>query len=227
MHAIATQQLQELDAKTAAAAVTFVNDDLAAHTTIPPEIAEAVRGFIDRALGADIDTWLEIDPYQALLVHRALLEAQEAAGIADDADARNRLRLALTRLADALYLIAESEPTSESRSSKEVARWLVETVDVPQKDVADLLGVDLRKLQRWISESTANQPEGDDARRVRTVAKIVNQLRHVLTAPGVVAWFDWPLPELGGKTPASLLGNVAKTSTLLSAASNMRSTTLS
>jgi hypothetical protein len=227
MHALATNPVHRLDPRTAADAVVFINDDLAGHRTIPPAIADAVRGLVDQLLASDIETWLAIDPFQALLVHRALLEAQEAATIADDRDARNRLRLALARLVDALYLVNESEETSEARSSKEIVQWLAANVDVPQKDLAELLGVDLRKLQRWLSDATANQPEADEARRVRTVAKIVNQLRHVLTAPGVIAWFDWPSPDLGGKTPASVLGDVAKTSALLSAASNMRSTSLS
>ena len=227
MHAITVRSKpRELNAETAADAAAIVNDELAAHVTIPPASADAVRELVGEMLAADIDAWLAIDPYQALLVHRALLEAQDASAVRNDPDARDRLRLALEALASALYSIAESEPTAESRSGKEIVRWLVDTIDVPQKDIASLLGIDLRKLQRWLSDATANRPEGDDARRVRTVAKIANQLRHGLTAPGVIAWFEWPSPELGGATPESLLAEPDQTPALLRAASNIRATTL-
>ena len=58
MHAVAANPLHRLDARTAADAVAFVNDDLAAHRTIPPASAEAVRGLVDQLLASDIDTWL-------------------------------------------------------------------------------------------------------------------------------------------------------------------------
>ncbi|MFY9488814.1 MAG: hypothetical protein WAP35_09005 [Solirubrobacterales bacterium] len=215
-----------LDAPSAAIAVASANDELAAHTTIPRSVADVVKRLTEEILASDIEHWLAIDPYHALLVHRAILEAQEAVGVADDRDARDRLRIALGRLTNALALVGEADPVGEQRTTKQVAQWLVDAVDVPQKDLAALLGVDLRKFQRWISDGGTMQPEGDDARRVRTLAKIVNQLRHSLSAPGVVAWFSWPRADLGGKTPAALLNNVSRTPDLLLAAGSMRGTTL-
>jgi hypothetical protein len=226
MNAIAVQASRPLDAVETAAAVRRTNDELAEHRTIPPRVAAAVGRLTDRILAGDIDDWLAIEPYHALLVHRAILEAQETLGSPDDPDARDRLRLALERLALGLTLIAEAEPVGENRSAKQVAQWLVATVDVPQREIAELLGVDLRKLQRWVSHTTAMQPESDDARRVRTAARIVNQLRHSLSGPGVIAWFGWPRHDLGGETPADLLNDVSRTPELLLAAGSMRSTVL-
>ena len=80
-------------------------------------------------------------------------------------------------------------------------------VEVPQRDLADLLGVDLRRFQRWISARERTRPEGEEARRLRALARLVGQLRHAFTPAGVVAWFDWPRPELGGATPRELLAD--------------------
>lgn len=133
MHAVAVKHPQALDAKSAADAVAYINAGLAAQRTISAETSLAVRGLVDQMLAADIEAWLAIDQYQALLAHRALLEAQEAAATPDDVDARNQLRLALGRLAWCLEAIAENELTAEAKSSKEIVRWLVESIEVPQK----------------------------------------------------------------------------------------------
>ena len=95
---------------------------------------------------------------------------------------------------------------------------------MPQRDLAELLGVELRRFQRWISPRERTQPEGEDARRLRAVARLAGQLRHAFTPAGVVAWFDWPRPELGGATPRSLLGDPVRLPDLLLAAGSTRST---
>lgn len=226
MNAALAQATRRLDPGTAAETVQFANDELAEHETISPRIAEVVRGLGEEILASDIDEWLAIEPYHALLVHRAILEAQETLVSRGDPDARDRLRLALGRLSLALTLVAEADPVGENRSTEEIAQWLDEVIDVPQRELAELLGVDLRKFQRWISRGNTMKPEGDDARRVRTVAHIANQLRHTLSGPGVVAWFGWPRGDLGGKMPRDLLDDVSKTPDLLLAAGGMRSTVL-
>lgn len=226
MNAVPAQTTRRLDPAITAEAVQRANDRLAEHATIPSPIAEFVRGLGEDILAGDIDEWLAIEPYHALLVHRAILEAQEPLAAPGDRDARDRLRLALERLALALSLVAEADPVGEHRSTKVVAQWLDEAVDVPQRELAELLGVDLRKFQRWISRANGMKPEGDDARRVRTVARIANQLRHTLSGPGVVSWFGWPRADLGGKAPRDLLNDVSKTPDLMLAAGSMRSTAL-
>ena len=137
--------------------------------------------------------------------------------------ARDRLRVALESLRQGFAAIAESEPVADERSAKDVVRWLADTTEVPQNRLAALLGVSLRQFQRWLSTQGA-QPEGDDARRARAVARIVNQLRFSLTPAGSVDWFGWPRDDLGGRRPAELLDQPEPLPELAAIAGSMRST---
>ena len=206
----------------AARAVGALNDRLAATASVPRGVAAEVRSLADAVRATPLERWVAADPYLALLVHRAVLEA---AGAADAAD-RDGLRLALERLAHALAALGEAEEVGEGRTPKELARWLVEAVDAPQRDLAELLDVDLRRLQRWLSPRERTQPDGEEARRLRAVARLVAQLRHAFTGAGVLAWFDWPRPDLGGRTPRELLGDPVRLPDLTLAAGSTRSTTL-
>jgi hypothetical protein len=86
-----------------------------------------------------------------------------------------------------------------------VAHWLATHLDVPQRALAELLGVHERTFRRWASGGEPSAPTGDDARRVRTVAQLAAQLRHALTGPGVLDWFARPDAELDGAAPLTLL----------------------
>jgi hypothetical protein len=204
----------------AAGAVDALNDRLAAEPHVPSDVGAAVAALVAAVRATPLDRWTAADPYLALLVHRAVLDAQAAA----DDDARDALRIALERLSHALAALGEAEEVGDARSPKELARWLAGAVEVPQRDLADLLGVDLRRFQRWISPRERTQPEGEEARRLRALARIVGQLRHAFTPAGVIAWFDWPRPELDGATPRELLGDPVRLPDLLLAAGSMRST---
>ena len=81
-----------------------------------------------------------------------------------------------------------------------------------------------RQLQRWLSDGETAQPEGEDARRVRLVARIVNQLRFALTPSGTVEWFGWPRSDLGSRAPLELLDDPIEEPRLLMIAGAMRST---
>jgi uncharacterized protein (DUF2384 family) len=202
-----------------------LNQRLARERTIPHEIAEAVH---EIAAGVAQQTqtsrWEAIDPYLALIIHRAVIQASEAVHRADEAAARDQLRVALESMRQGFAAIAESEPVSDERSPKEIARWLAETAEVPQNRLAELLGVSLRQFQRWVSTQEQTQPDGDDARRLRSVARIVNQLRFALTPAGAVAWFTWPRDDLQGRRPIELLDEPDKLPELTAIAGSMRST---
>jgi hypothetical protein len=204
----------------AAAAVDALNDRLAVEPGVAPEVAARVAALADAVRATPLERWTAADPYLALLVHRAVLDARAAA----DERARDALRIALERLSHALAALGEAEEVGDARTPKELARWLAAAVEVPQRDLAALLGVDLRRFQRWISARERTQPEGEEARRVRALARLVGQLRHAFTPAGVVAWFDWPQPELGGATPRELLGDPVRLPDLLLAAGSTRST---
>jgi hypothetical protein len=204
----------------AAGVVDALNDRLAASPGVAGDVAAAVGALAAAVRATPLERWTAADPYLALLVHRAVLDAQAAV----EAEARDPLRIALERLSHALAALDEAEEVGDARTPKELARWLAAAVEVPQRDLAELLGVDLRRFQRWISARERTQPEGEEARRLRALARIVGQLRHAFTPAGVIAWFDWPQPELGGATPRELLGDPVRLPDLLLAAGSTRST---
>jgi uncharacterized protein (DUF2384 family) len=209
----------------AAQEIARLNNRLARERTIPPDIAEAVHdiaaGIVDQTAMA---RWEAIDPYLALVIHRAVIQAGEAVHHFDEPAARDQLRIALESLRQGFSAIAESEPVADERSPKEVARWLTEMAEVPQNRLADLLGVSLRQFQRWVSTQETTQPDGEDARRLRAVARIVNQLRFSLTPAGAVEWFTWPREDLHGRRPLELLDEPDKLPEVIAIAGSMRST---
>lgn len=198
--------------------------ELAYHETIPPEIQERVRELTD-AVDSQRASWGRVDPYYVEIVLRATLSAQIALMEPDLPDSRLRLRMALDSLAQAFASIAEDQPVSDDRTGKEVVAWLVAATEAPQAQIAQLIGVSPRQFQRWLSSSESAAPEGNDLRRVRAIARIVNQLRFSLTPAGVVEWFSWRSPELGRKRPIDLLDKPAQLPRLIGLASDLRSTT--
>ena len=96
---------------------------------------------------------------------------------------------------------------SEDQPIKDVLAWLDDKLTVPQRRKADVLGVGERTYQRWISPTEAAEPEAEQEHRVRVVARVTAQLRHVLTGAGVVDWFETPMDELGGQKPLDVLGD--------------------
>jgi uncharacterized protein (DUF2384 family) len=208
----------------AARLIARLNNQLARERTIPTEIGDAVREVAAGVTQTALARWQAVDPYLALIIHRAVIQAEEAVRSAEEPSARDRLRVALESLRQGFAAIGESEPVADERSPKEVARWLAEKTEVPQNRLAELLGVSLRQFQRWVAPQERAQPEGDEARRVRAVARIVNQLRFSLTPAGAVEWFGWPREDLGGRRPIELLREPEKLPELTAVAGSMRST---
>jgi DNA-binding transcriptional regulator YiaG len=200
--------------------------ELAYHETIPPEVQAAVRELTD-AVDRHEGSWSSVDPLYIEILLRATLSAQLALMEPDLAESRDRLRLALDGLASAFDAIAESQPVSDERTGKEIVAWLAERTEVSQAELAKLLGVSARQFQRWLSPAEKASPEGDDLRRVRAVARIVNQLRFALTPAGVVDWFTWRLPDIGRKRPLDLLNTPERLPELIGLAADMRATTAS
>ena len=151
-----------------------------------------------RVRATPLERWTAADPYLALLVHRAVLDARAAV----EEEARDALRIALERLSHALAALGEAEEVGDARTPKELARWLVAAVEVPQRDLAALLGVDLRRFQRWISARERTQPEGEEARRLRALARLVGQLRHAFTPAGVRRVVRLAAARAGRRDPA-------------------------
>jgi hypothetical protein len=197
-----------------------LNMELARHARIPRSIDARVRAYVDALQRSDLEAWARIDPRHALLAHRAALSVLTAL----DARDRDRLRVALDALVQALDAIAEGEPVSDDRTGKELVQFLTEVTEAPQSRLAELLGVSLRQFQRWHSPNERAEPEGDDLRKVRGVARIVNQLRFAYTPAGAVEWFWWKLPGRD-VAPVDILGDVSRLPELIAEAAASRSMT--
>ncbi len=203
-----------------------LNMELARHDTIPPRVQGEVREMTD-AVDREKGSWSSIDPHYVEILLRASLSAQIALMEPDLPASRDRLRMALDALAAAFDAIAEQEPVSDDRTGKELVAWLADRTEVSQPELAGLLGVSPRQFQRWLSPAEKAGPEGNDLRRVRAVARIVNQLRFSLTPAGVVDWFSWRSPELGRKRPLDLLDRPDRLPELIALAATTRATTFS
>jgi hypothetical protein len=203
----------------------MANRELARERETPTGVRGLVEEFADALVDLPESELDGVDPYLILALQRATLGATRALEAEDPAIQRRQLRLHLEQMRHVFRDLAAGQAVSEERPSKEVARWLASVVDVPQRELADLLGVGNRTFQRWISDAETNAPDGDEARRLRIVARIVNQLRHSLTAAGVIRWFERPREDLGGARPADLLDEPDAISRLLTLAAGVRSST--
>ena len=210
------------DPAVAARELQRLNDELARERTIPDAIGRTVRDILAAVDDTGLQRWHSIDPQHAVVLLHSAVSAQRALEQPEDPAARDQLRLALETMRQALATLAEGEPIGDERTPKQVVQWLAERTEVPQARLARLLGTSPRQLQRWLAAGEAAHPEGDDARRVRLIARLVNQLRFVLTPAATVEWFTWPRTDLGGRRPQDLLRDPAAEPTLLALAAAMR-----
>jgi hypothetical protein len=182
-------------------------------------VPSSILGLIEDlsvAIGDTDATSLEsVDPYLWISVQAAALRAQHAVHVDDEREQRRTVRISLEEIRFLFVRLAERQPVAEDQPIKEVLFWLDAKLRVPQKRKADLLGVGERTYQRWVSRSETAAPEGPQELRARIVARITAQLRHFLTGPGVVEWFETPRQELGGTPPIELLFDASATERLL------------
>jgi hypothetical protein len=198
------------------------NRRLARERDVPPAIVELVRSLADALADLDPDQ-IDQDPYLLLEVEKAQVRALRALDEEDPVAERRATRLALEYLRALFQRMAEYAPVSEERPAKEIARWVASRLEVPQREIAEALGITPRTFGRWASEQESQAPSGEDARRLRILARLVADLRFALTGPGVIAWLSRPLPELGGAPPVQLLADPDAAPRLLQLARSARS----
>jgi hypothetical protein len=198
------------------------NSRLSKERETPASVVGLVGEVADAIAGEDEGSIALVNPWLWIKLQSAAIRAQSALR-EQDPDRRRQLRLALEQMRFLFARIADREPIGEDQPSHEIALWLDATLaSVNQVRKAELLHVSPRTYQRWVSTQEAVQPSGEDERRLRIVARIVNQLRHSLTAPGVVEWFEHPRADLEGATPANVLDDPEKLELLISAAAASR-----
>jgi uncharacterized protein (DUF2384 family) len=186
---------------------------------VPGEVAQLVDSF-ERILGAATPLRLEADPYLTTMLWAAAFRAEKALRHDNDEQQRRDVRIALEQFRHALRDIIENQPYSDDAPARDVLSKTAEILAAPQKTLADLLGVSVRQLQRWLAHD-GTEPAADDAARIRVVGQVVNQLRHSFTGPGVVAWFNREHPVLGQR-PIELLDDPLRYPALLGAATAAR-----
>jgi hypothetical protein len=198
------------------------NARLASERETPASVAGLVAEVADAIAGGDDGAVALVNPWLWIKLQSAALRAQSALR-EEDPGRRRHLRLALEQMRFLFARIADREPIGEDRPVHDVVGWLdaaLASVSQPRK--AELLHVSPRTYQRWISAQESVRPSAEDERRLRIVARIVNQLRHSLTGPGVVDWFEHPRAELRGATPAGVLDDPDKLELLITAAASSR-----
>lgn len=198
------------------------NLKLAREHEVPASIVGLISDLSEQIAEADSADLQAIDPYLWIELQQAALKALHAAHDYDADNQRGRIRVSLEQLRFLLTRLAERQPVAEDRQINELARWLDQVLTVPQGRKAEVLGVAPRTFQRWVA-ATPTEPEPNDARALRIVARIANQLRHSLGGAGIVDWLERPRDELGGQRPADVLRDSDSAEQLLSLAVASRS----
>jgi uncharacterized protein (DUF2384 family) len=172
--------------------------------TVPDDVSRLIDSF-ESELDAATPLRLEADPYLTATLWAAAFRADKALRHHDDAARRRGVRIALEQFRQALRDIVDNQPYNDDAPIHDVLARTASVLAAPQKTLADLLGVSVRQLQRWLA-ADGPEPAADDAARIRVVGNVVNQLRHAFTGPGVVAWFERKHPVLK-KRPIDLLAD--------------------
>lgn len=178
---------------------------LAGRRDVPDGIERLVTRIATDVMNMSPEEVTAVDPYLLLSLHQGVLLARFALDLNNQVRKRALLRVALEKMRQAARDVVEGIPTNEDQPIKEVARWLVEILDVPQADIADALSVNPRTFQRWISTTDPAEPRDEEALKIRVLARIAQNLRHSFSGPGVLAWLERPHPELKGGPPKTLL----------------------
>src|SRR3977135_2219267 len=149
--------------------------------TVPERVIGLIDSF-ESTLGAATPARLEGDPYLTSALWAAAFRARKALRHDTPQEQRRDVRIALEQFRQTLRDIVENQPYNADAPIRDVLARTVETVAAPQKTLAELLGVSVRQLQRWLA-ADGPEPAADDAARIRVVGQVTNQLRHSFTGP--------------------------------------------
>lgn len=192
--------------------------ELAAKRETPADVVDLVRRLADAATSGELERH---DPYLVIGVQRAAIRALRALEL-EDPGRRRELRVALEQMRHGFRDMAAGEPVSEDVPAKALAQWLAANLDVSSAALADVIGVQKRTFERWVSPD-GTKPRGEEAGRLRVVARIANHLRHAVTGPGVVEWFERPRRALRGRAPKDVVGDPDMVPELTTLAAGLRS----
>lgn len=197
---------------------------LAVSEIVPSEVESALHALVD-ALLDEPESLGGADPNLVSALYASAMRGLDALREEDPHKKRRELRGPLERIRQALRDLIANEPVMDDKTMKQVVDWLVHSDEIPVADLAGVLGVPTNRLRRW-ADVTDTAPRGAETRRVRILAKVVNQLRWSFTPVGVVEWLELPHPALKGHSPKTLLDSPEGGLTLLRLAASTRSMTL-
>lgn len=161
----------------------------------------------------------DYDKDQLAILATALLDMRDQLDRrgAWDLDVCDQLMIILERIRhvvrDALDEHVNGAAGDVSVVLQDLNRWLP---NVPDQVIARFVGVDRRTLSRWRGQS------GQPRRSLRMFTRLVAILRHNWDEDGIVAWFDRPRRDLGGRRPATLIDEPNAEGALISAARSGR-----
>jgi hypothetical protein len=193
--------------------------ELAVAEAVPARAAGVVRELHEGLAEIEPSAWQPyVDPYFFADLQQAAMAARAALDLEPEGGRVAALELAVEGVLDVLVDIADGAAVREERPATEVAAWLKRATGATGVELAGLLGISERKLDRWLSARDPSAPSGDDELRLRLIARLVNQLRHAMTGRGALRWLTTPSPELGGGAPNEALLDPAAAARLFSAA---------
>jgi hypothetical protein len=161
----------------------------------------------------------DFDKHQLVEIYNSFWEVKELLeGDPSDLDTCDQLLVWIERIRhvvrDALDEHVAGIGDDAALVLEDLERWLP---TIPDRVIAELVGVDRRTLSRWKHKHKA------PPRRLRIVAQLVAVLAHNWTEEGIVAWFHRSRRDLGGRKPITLLSDPMYDEMLLSAARSSRS----
>lgn len=210
-----------------AAIIETINDDLGQSEEVSPETSKFASSLVEELLLLP-----EAEPEEAERYLREAIREGGALlleGLLDDHKKikRRKLRQGLEEIRQALVEVDEGREVSPRLTAGEVTRWILDVTDASQKQLSTLLAVDLRTLQRWLSNPATKPRNDEDELKLRVAARCINHLRTSLSRPGILRWFERPHPDFKRRTPAGILQSVPKDPekepALIRAAAQMRS----
>jgi uncharacterized protein (DUF2384 family) len=142
----------------------------------------------------------DFDKEQVLTVSKTLLDIYDLIEDRDSLDALDRLLVSFERIRHVVRDALDEHVNGIAGNAGEVLAELFERLpEIPQHEIADLVGVDRRTLLRW------RESDRPPSWRLRVVARLVAILRHNWTPEGAISWFRRPRRDLDGRAPLDLL----------------------
>ncbi len=170
------------------------------------ELAQAYQRLEDLVLDLSHDLPEGTQDYAGRKLFEYLVELRRALGmpgvasLASD-EGRAAALLALIKMGDVLRRLERRLEHAQLEDGGQAARYVFRVLrDLPDADVAGLLGVSARTVGNWRRGGVVRHSE-----RVVLVAQLLTYLEAAMTQRGLLLWFASPQDGLSGRSPCELL----------------------